>query len=48
MAVASGIDMTTVKNIAGHADLEMTAHYSKYVDTHGNAALEKLEKNIFK
>ena len=48
MAVTSGIDMTTVKNIAGHADLEMTAHYSKYVDTHGNAALEKLEKNIFK
>jgi site-specific recombinase XerD len=48
MAVASGIDMTTVKNLAGHADLEMTAHYSKYVDNHGNAALEQLEKNIFK
>lgn len=48
MAVASGIDMTTVKNIAGHADLEMTAHYSKYVDSHGSAALERLEKNIFK
>jgi integrase/recombinase XerD len=47
MAVASGIDMTTVKNIAGHADLEMTAHYSKYVDNQGNAALERLEKNIF-
>jgi site-specific recombinase XerD len=48
MAVSSGVDMSTVKNIAGHADLEMTAHYSKYVDNHGNAALERLEKNIFK
>ena len=48
MAVASGIDMNTVKNIAGHADLEMTAHYSKYVDNQGNAALERLEKNIYK
>jgi site-specific recombinase XerD len=47
MAVASGIDMTTVKNIAGHADLEMTAHYSKYVDVQGDRALERLENNIF-
>jgi site-specific recombinase XerD len=47
MAVSSGIDMTTVKNIAGHADLEMTSHYSKYVDNQGNKALEQLEKNIF-
>jgi site-specific recombinase XerD len=47
MAVSSGVDMTTVQGIAGHADLEMTAMYSKYVDNQGSNALSMLEKNIF-
>lgn len=47
LAVSVGIDMTTVQNIAGHADLEMTAHYSKYVDNQGNKALETLERKIY-
>lgn len=47
MAVSSGVDMTTVQGIAGHADLEMTAHYSKYVDNQAFKALEKLETKIF-
>ena len=47
MAVSSGVDMTTVQGIAGHSALEMTAHYSKYVDNQGSNALSMLEKNIF-
>jgi site-specific recombinase XerD len=46
MAVSSGVDMTTVQGIAGHADLEMTAQYSKYVDNQASKALEKLEEQI--
>lgn len=46
MAVSSGVDMTTVQGLAGHADLEMTAHYSKYVDNQAFKALEKLEQQI--
>jgi integrase/recombinase XerD len=46
MAVSSGVDMTTVQGIAGHSDLEMTAHYSKYVDNQAFKALEKLEQQI--
>ena len=46
MAVSSGVDMTTVQGIAGHADLEMTAHYSKYIDSQAFKALEKLEQQI--
>jgi len=48
LSVSNGIDLTTVRSVAGHSDLEMTAHYSKYVDNQGNKALETLEKNIFK
>lgn len=47
LSVSSGVDLVTVKNVAGHSDLEMTSHYSKYVDNQGSKALEKLEKNIF-
>lgn len=46
MAVSSGVDMTTVQGIAGHSDLEMTAHYSKYVDNQGSMALNVIEKKI--
>ena len=47
MAVSSGVDMTTVQGIAGHSDLEMTAHYSKYIDNQATNALIMLENNIF-
>lgn len=47
MAVSSGVDMKTVQGIAGHADVGMTAHYSKYVDNQGDIALSILEKKIF-
>jgi integrase len=46
MAVSSGVDMRTVQGIAGHSDLEMTAHYSKYIDNQGDAALKVIE-NLF-
>ena len=46
MAVSSGVDMTTVQGIAGHADLEMTAMYSKYVDNQGHRALKVVENRI--
>jgi len=47
LAVASGIDLTTVRGIAGHSDIEMTAHYSKYIDNQGDAALAKLGENFY-
>jgi site-specific recombinase XerD len=47
LAVASGIDLTTVRGIAGHSDIEMTAHYSKYIDNQGDAALAKLGQKFF-
>lgn len=47
LSVSNGIDMTTIRNVAGHSDLEMTSHYSKYVDNQGSKALVVLEKNIF-
>ena len=46
LAVSSGVDMTTVQGIAGHSDVEMTAHYSKYVDNQGDRALKTIEDKI--
>lgn len=46
MAISSGVDMTTVQGIAGHSDLEMTAHYSKYIDIQGHKALGVIENKI--
>jgi integrase/recombinase XerD len=47
LAISIGIDMTTVRGIAGHSDLEMTAHYSKYIDNQGDIALSDLAQKIF-
>lgn len=46
MAISSGVDMTTVQGIAGHSDMEMTAHYSKYIDIQGHKALGIIENKI--
>jgi len=46
MAVSLGVDMTTVQGIAGHADVGMTAHYSKYVENQGDMALGIVETKI--
>jgi site-specific recombinase XerD len=47
LAVATGVDLTTVRGIAGHSDLEMTAHYSKYIDNQGDIALSSFAEKIF-
>jgi site-specific recombinase XerD len=46
MAISSGVDMTTVQGIAGHSDMEMTAHYSKFIDIQGHKALGVIENKI--
>jgi len=47
IAISSGVDITTVRGIAGHSDVEMTAHYSKYIDNQGDEALSDLSEKIF-
>ena len=44
LAVNKGIDMRTVQGILKHSDMEMTAHYSKFIDTEGDKALKSIEE----
>lgn len=48
IAAQNGVPLTTIQGIVCHAKLEMTAHYSKFVDNQGDTALLNLEKSIFK
>jgi site-specific recombinase XerD len=48
IAAQNGVPLTTIQGIVCHAKLEMTAHYSKFVDNQGDTALSNLEKSIFK
>lgn len=45
-AAQSGIPLTTIQGILKHSKMDMTAHYSKFVDNQGDAALVDFEKKI--
>lgn len=46
IAAQNGIPLTTIQGIVKHSKMEMTAHYSKFVDNQGDMALIGLEKAI--
>jgi site-specific recombinase XerD len=45
-AAQSGIPLTTIQGILKHSKMDMTAHYSKFVDNQGDAALVDFERKI--
>jgi site-specific recombinase XerD len=46
LAAQNGIPLTTIQGIVKHAKIDMTAHYAKFSDNQGDAALESFEKKI--
>ena len=48
IAAQNGVPLTTIQGIVKHSKMEMTAHYSKFVDNQGDTALMELEKKIIK
>lgn len=48
IAAQNGVPLTTIQGIVKHSKIEMTAHYSKFVDNQGDMALIGLEKAILK
>lgn len=46
IAAQNGVPLSTIQGIVKHSKIEMTAHYSKFVDNHGDKALKQLEKKI--
>lgn len=39
-----GVDLTTIQNIAGHADIDMTKHYLHVQESIRQAAIEKFSE----
>lgn len=48
IAAQHGIPLSTIQGLVKHTKIEMTAHYSKFVDNQGDKALIDLEKKIMK
>jgi len=46
IAAQHGIPLSTIQGLVKHSKIEMTAHYSKFVDNQGDKALMDLEKKI--
>ena len=48
IAAQNGVPLTTIQGIVKHSKMEMTAHYSKFVDNQGDKALMDLENKFIK
>lgn len=48
IAAQNGVPLTTIQGIVKHSKMDMTAHYSKFTENQGSAALMDLEKKFLK